>query len=85
MKLYDAKASFAAGELSPKMYARTDLAPLDVGDVTLFVQRQGTTVRSIGYRLDVDGYSSNDLSIMAEHIFENNRICYEVTFVKGKN
>ncbi|WP_347713560.1 hypothetical protein [uncultured Fretibacterium sp.] len=50
------------------------LAPLDVGDVTLFVQRHGTTVRSMGYSLEVDGYSSSDLSILAAHMFENNPV-----------
>lgn len=50
------------------------LAPLDVGDATLYVQRQGTTVRSMGYSLEIDGYSSSDVSILAAHIFENNPI-----------
>ena len=51
-----------------------DIAPLDVGDVTLFVQRQGTTVRSIGYSLEVDGYASSDISILAGHLFEGNPV-----------
>lgn len=51
-----------------------DIAPLDVGDVTLFVQRQGTVVRSIGYSLDVDGYASSDISILAEHLFKDNPV-----------
>ena len=50
------------------------LAPLDVGDATLFVQRQGTTVRSMGYSLEIDGYSSSDISILAAHIFEGNPV-----------
>lgn len=50
------------------------LAPLDVGDVTLFVQRHGTTVRSMGYSLEVDGYSSSDISILAAHMFEGNPV-----------
>lgn len=50
------------------------LAPLDVGDVTLFVQRHGTTVRSMGYSLEVDGYTSSDVSILAAHMFENNPV-----------
>ena len=50
------------------------LAPLDVGDVTLFVQRHGTTVRSMGYSLEIDGYSSSDVSILAAHMFENNPV-----------
>ncbi|MBQ6909201.1 MAG: hypothetical protein IJQ29_03730, partial [Synergistaceae bacterium] len=50
------------------------LHPLSVGDITLFVQRGGKTVRSIGYSLDVDGYATQDLSILAEHIFADNKI-----------
>ena len=50
------------------------IEPLDVGDITLFVQRQGTCIRSIGYTLEVDGYSSQDISILASHIFENNPV-----------
>ncbi|MBR1604430.1 MAG: hypothetical protein IJ667_13450 [Synergistaceae bacterium] len=50
------------------------LHPLNVGDVTLFVQRGGKTVRSIGYSLDVDGYATQDLSILSEHIFADNKI-----------
>lgn len=51
-----------------------DVATLDVGNVALFVQRHGTTVRSLGYSLDVDGYASSDLSILSEHIFKDNPI-----------
>lgn len=50
------------------------IPPLEVGDVTLFMQRQATTVRSIGYSLDVDGYSSQDISILSEHIFNDNPV-----------
>ena len=42
--------------------------------MTLFVQRQGTTVRSMGYSLEIDGYSSSDISILAAHMFENNPV-----------
>ena len=59
------RALFRSIDLSCGGMAFYTAAPLDVGDVTLFVQRQGTTVRSIGYSLDVDGYASSDISIMA--------------------
>ena len=35
MKLYDAKTSFAAGELSPVLHARIDLAQYHVGARTI--------------------------------------------------
>lgn len=49
-------------------------APLDVDDVTLFVQRERSVVRSIGYQLDVDGYATSDVSIMARHFMDRNPI-----------
>ena len=51
-----------------------DMAPLDVGDVTLFVQRQGTVIRSLGYSLEVDGYSAPDISVLSAHLFEDNPV-----------
>lgn len=51
-----------------------DLEPLDVGDVTLFVQRQGTVIRSLGYSLEVDGYSAPEISVLSAHMFENNPV-----------
>jgi hypothetical protein len=51
-----------------------DLDILDVGGVTLFVQRHGRIVRTMGYSLNVDGYESTELSVMSSHIIENNPI-----------
>jgi len=51
-----------------------DIAPLDVGQSTLYVQRGGRTVRSLGYSLEVDGYTSGDLSILAEHLFRTSGV-----------
>lgn len=35
------------------------------------MQRDGRTVRSLGYSLEMDNYTSTDLSIMAEHLFRD--------------
>ena len=51
-----------------------DVPPLDVGGATLFAQRHGTAVRSLGYSLEVDGYASSDLSILSTHLFEGNPV-----------
>lgn len=51
-----------------------DIEPLDVGTSTLFVQRHGKVVRGMGYQLDVDGYASNELSILSAHLFEHTRV-----------
>jgi hypothetical protein len=42
--------------------------PLTVGKESLYVQRAGRKVRAMGYHLDVDGFVSSDLTILAEHI-----------------
>ena len=61
--------------ITPSGYrGSANIPPLDVGDVTLFLQRQGTSVRSIGYSLDVDGYASQDVSVLAEHLFRGNPV-----------
>lgn len=46
------------------------LEPLIVGDTVLFVQEKGSIVRDFGYQFAVDGYTGNDLTILANHLFE---------------
>ncbi len=46
----------------------SDVAPAVWGNVVLFVDRGGKTVRGYVYQLDLDGYAGPDLSIMAEHL-----------------
>lgn len=61
--------------ITPSGYrGSSDLGPLDVGSATLFVQRDGRTVRSLGYSLEMDNYTSSDLSILAEHLFQGSMV-----------
>ena len=61
--------------ITPSGYrGSSDLPPLDVGNATLFVQRDGRTVRSLGYSLEMDNYTSSDLSILAEHLFRGTAV-----------
>lgn len=61
--------------ITPSGYrGSSDLPPLDVGNATLFVQRDGRTVRSLGYSLEMDNYTSSDLSILAEHLFRGTTV-----------
>ena len=39
-----------------------------VGNATLFLQRAKRKIRELAYNFDVDGYSSPDLTILAEHV-----------------
>jgi hypothetical protein len=61
--------------ITPSGYRGSHSVPvLDVGNITLFAQRHGTTIRAFGYSLDIDGYSSTDVSVLASHILENNPV-----------
>jgi hypothetical protein len=61
--------------ITPSGYRGSHNVPvLDVGNVTLYAQRHGTTVRAFGYSLDIDGYSSTDMSVLASHILEGNPV-----------
>jgi hypothetical protein len=44
--------------------------PIIIGNRILFVQRQGTTIRDIGYEFSSDGFVGGDISILASHLFE---------------
>jgi hypothetical protein len=44
------------------------VAPVQAGDSTLFVQPTGTRVRDMRYSFNTAGYESNDLTIIADHI-----------------
>lgn len=56
------------------------LPPIEVGDIALFVQRQGAVVRAFGYSFEKDGYRTNDLTLLAPHLFRGHTIvdwCYQ--------
>ncbi|MDR1515655.1 MAG: hypothetical protein LBS45_08170 [Synergistaceae bacterium] len=60
--------------LTPSGYrGSANIAPLDVGTSTLFMQKHGKVVRGMGYQLDIDGYSASELSILSEHLFEGKK------------
>ena len=46
------------------------LRPLILGNTVLHVQRLGIHVRDLFYSLEKDGYSGNDLSVLATHLFD---------------
>lgn len=47
------------------------IKPLKVGDVALFADSYGQIVRAFGYSFQQDGFLSNDLTLLAPHIFED--------------
>lgn len=48
-----------------------DVRPAAVARDTLFVQRSGRKLRALGYRYDFDGYTSPDVSALAEHLLRD--------------
>lgn len=56
------------------------LKPIAIGDIALHVQRQGAVIRAFGYSFEKDGYRTNDLTLLAPHLFRGHTIvdwCYQ--------
>ena len=59
-----------------------DLQPLVIGQSIMHCQRSGNHVRDLYYTLESDGYTGNDLSILAPQLVEGHDIvqwCYQQT------
>lgn len=52
----------------------SNLPPIAVANIALFVQEKGSVVRDLAYSFDVDGYQGNDLTILANHLFQRHSI-----------
>lgn len=52
----------------------SSVRPVVIGNTVLFVQRSGKIIRDMFYQLAEDGYTGDDLTIMAKHLFESNTI-----------
>lgn len=48
--------------------------PLIIGNQALYVHDLGKTISDIGYKFENDGYSGDDLTILARHLFKFNEI-----------
>lgn len=65
----------SAAVVRPQSYrGSSHVHPLIIGETALFVQQKGSIVRDLGYSLDVDGYTGNDLSVLSNHLFEGLQI-----------
>lgn len=47
----------------------SDLAPINVGSVALYVQQKGSIIRDLFYSFDQDSFQSSDLTLLANHLF----------------
>lgn len=48
--------------------------PVVIGNMVLFVQKQGKIIRDLGYAFESDSYSGNDLTVLATHLFKGRTI-----------
>jgi hypothetical protein len=77
------------GAISPKAVVAhqqtrigSRIQPISVNNSIILVQTSGTKVHTLGYNLDSDGYSGNELSVLSEHLLEHrlNREVYAMTY-----
>ena len=62
-------------ERRPQSYwGSAEVPPLVVGNIILFVQDKGNKIRDLSYSFESDGYRGNDLSILANHLFEGHTV-----------
>lgn len=55
-------------------WGSSDVMPLMIGNTVLYVQNSGNIVRDLLYSLEVDGYTGNNLTLLAEHLFKDHSI-----------
>jgi len=48
--------------------------PVIINSTALYLQEKNARIRDLAYEFSSDKYTGNDLSIMSEHLFENNQI-----------
>lgn len=48
--------------------------PVVIGNQAVFIQGRGKVVRNIGFQLADDGFTGNDLNVLARHLFEGHSI-----------
>lgn len=66
--------AFAASTLKQKpqsYWGCSHTRPLVAGNTVLFVQEGALAVRSLGYSFSIDSYTGNEMSLLANHLFES--------------
>lgn len=51
-----------------------ELTPVVIGGRIIYVQRDGRVIRDLAYAYDVDKYTGDDVSILANHLFDGHKI-----------
>lgn len=62
-------------EAKPQGYRGSSaLEPLLIGNRMLYLREMGGTVEDLGYSFEADAYAGVDVSLMAKHLIENNKL-----------
>lgn len=61
--------------LKPQSYrGAARVRPIVIGNTILYVQDKGSIVRDLAYKLETDGFTGDDLSVMSNHLFKGYQI-----------
>jgi len=55
-------------------WGSSHVKPIQLGSLILYLQENNAFVRSIGYSLQIDGYTGSNLGLLAEHYLRNNTV-----------
>jgi len=61
-------------------YGVADTLPVVIGNTVIFIEGSKKVVRDLTYSFEADGYTGNDLTVLAPHLFEDYSIidmCYQ--------
>lgn len=67
----------AVGDFNPKIqtnYGISQVRPLQIGDVIVYVQSDGRAVRDLAYVFETDSHSAVDLTVLSTHLFEDDEV-----------
>lgn len=72
-----ADAAFEAATLKQKPqsnWGSSHRKPIVIGNTVLYVTENNVAVRSLGYSLQIDGYTGSDLTTLAHHLLRDSRV-----------
>jgi hypothetical protein len=67
-------SGFAATTIKQKpqtFWGSSYIKPMVIGSTTVFVEENDARVRTIGFNLQIDGYTGTDLNLLADHMFRD--------------
>lgn len=73
----DSSGVLRPGEVNRKQYSYNGsaaLSPIVIDGTALYVQARGSTVRTLGFDYQVEGYNGSDLTIFSAHLFDGHEI-----------